>query len=441
MKAKNSWNVIAGLYGNALEWFDFVLYASFAPILATLFFPNTNVLLSLLATFGVFALGFIARPLGGLILGFYSDLFGRRRALLVALSVMSAACFFIGFLPTYASIGVLAPILLTFLRTLQGLAMGGEFPSSTAYLIEILHLKRRSFAGSLPLCVGFFGMFCGAITATLTSSLLSKQHLFQYGWRLAFIGGAVLGVIGIYLRLKSRESELFLQEQDKNIHPLKMLFTKYKLKLFVGFVFTSILALGNYLLIAFTPSYLVKLGGFRLQDASLICLVALFCVTILIPLGGILADRHGRRPVFLTGVIGLIVAAFPIFWLLQQHSFALALLSQIILAFCLGPINGTVPVILSEMFITPIRNSGISLSYNLSQAVFGGTAPLIAFFLIDITHSVYMTPVYLVLCALFSLSAALLYTIDFVHNDVLDKAQRFTLCSPDDEVGRVPDQE
>ncbi|OGO90753.1 MAG: hypothetical protein A3F10_06695 [Coxiella sp. RIFCSPHIGHO2_12_FULL_42_15] len=409
MQPSMRWNLAAGLYGNALEWFDFVIYASIAPLLATLFFPSNNVFVSLLATFGVFAIGFFVRPLGGVLLGLYSDRIGRRSALLASLSLMSLASLCIGLLPPFDKIGIFAPLLLTALRILQGLAIGGELPSATAYLIEILPGHRRCLAGSLPLSVAFLGILCGALTATILSTLLAHSQLLEYGWRLAFILAALLGLMGLYLRYHCAESKVFLEERDHTIKPLRELTHNYKTKLILGIFFTSILALGNYLLIAFTPSYLVKFGGLSLQEASLISFISLFVVTLLVPLSGFCADLIGKKPIFLFGVLGLTLTSLFIFWLLKQHTFALALTSQLILAFWLGPINGTVPTILSDMFTTFVRNTGISLSYNVGQAIFGGTAPLIAFLLLDLTHTLYSSGFYLMIISLLALFAASYY--------------------------------
>lgn len=382
-------SVVAGLYGNALEWYDFLLYASFAPLFAVIFFPSDVPFVSLIATFGVFALGFIMRPIGGALLAHYADSLGRRKTLIFSVTIMTAATLGIAILPNYTSAGIIAPLLFTVLRLMQGMAVGGELPGSTAFLVEHMFANRRGLAGSLVLCTAFLGIFLGSLTASILSAMLSPQHLLDWGWRYAYLLGGVLGIYGIYLRIKSSESTAYLQAEIVHEMPAKIICKQYKVKLLLSVLFTSIMALGNYILIAYVTTFLVKNEGFLLSDALLINLFALMLLTLLIPLMGYLSDSWGRKTILLTGLVGMFVLIFPCFWLFISGNWWYALYGELLLSMLLAPLNATVPTIIAEMFPTSVRASGISLGYNLGQALFGGTLPLVALTLIEMTGNLY----------------------------------------------------
>lgn len=380
-------SIFAGLYGNALEWYDFLLYASFAPVFAEIFFPSKIHFVSLIATFSLFAIGFIMRPIGGLLLGHYADHVGRRKALILSMSVMTISTTLIAILPDFNSWGIMAPILFATLRLIQGLAVGGELPGSTTYLIEHMFQHKRGLAGSLVLSSAFLGIFVGALTASIFSTLFIGNSLFNWGWRYAYLLGGILGVLGIYLRIKSFESPTFLREKHTTELPAKLVFTRFKQQLFLSVMITSILALANYMLIAYVTTFLVKSEHFLLKDALLINLIALALLTVLIPLMGFISDLVGRKPIFLMGLFSLFILIFPFFWLLLSGNWWKALSGELLLSIALAPINATVPTIIAEMFPTSVRASGISISYNIGQALFGGTMPLVAFILIELTSN------------------------------------------------------
>lgn len=386
MKKKEKISVIAGLYGNALEWYDFLLYASFAPLFAEIFFPTKlSSFASLMATYSVFAVSFLMRPIGGAVLGHIADHIGRRKALILSVSVMTLSTACIGFLPAFHSVGIIAPILFTLLRMIQGLAVGGELPGSATFLIEHMFAHRRGFAGSLVLSTAFLGIFVGSLTASLLSASSSPDFLSTWGWRLAYLFGAVLGLFGIYLRTKSFESPAFSHAKPTAELPAKLVFVRYPKYLLLAITFTSIMALANYVLIAYVSTFLVKSEGMSLHNALVINFIAIFVLTLLIPLLGLLSDVVGRRPVFLYGLGSLLLATFPIFWLLMSGHWYPILFGEILLAIVLAPINATVPTIIAEMFPTAVRASGTSIGYNIGQAVFGGTVPLVALTLIKLT--------------------------------------------------------
>jgi proline/betaine transport protein TphA len=385
MNKNEKYSIIAGLYGNTLEWYDFILYASFAPIFAEIFFPSTVHFISLLATFSLFAIGFIMRPIGGLIIGHYADYFGRRKALILSVTIMTLSTTLIAFIPDYNAIGIAAPVLFSILRLVQGLAVGGELPGSATYLIEHMFDHRRGLAGSLVLSSVFFGIFSGALIAALFSSLYSGEMLLKWGWRYTYLLGGILGILGIILRLKSSESPSFLKRDHASDIPAKIIITQFKKPLFLSVLITSIMALANYMLIAYVTTFLVRYQGFVLHDALLINLLSLLILTLLIPVMGFISDLIGRKPVYLLGLFLLIACIFPIFWLLLSKNWWNVFWCEVLLAIVLAPINATVPTMLAEMFPTSVRASGISIGYNIAQALFGGTMPLVSLLLIELT--------------------------------------------------------
>lgn len=397
----------AGLYGSALEWYDFLLYAYFASLFAKLFFPTHDQFTSLLASFSVFAMGFLVRPLGALILGHIGDKIGRRTALLATIITITGSSFFMAILPTYEQIGILAPIFLIFLRMLQGIAISGELNSAAAYIIEHVSIKHRGFAGSLVMAIALLGIILAAAVATILMTVLTSDQLNTWGWRMAYVIGGVLGIFGIYLRMRSKESPEFVKAANKLDHlPLKTLFSEYSKSLLAGIFLTSIMAVGNYLLIGFVTIYVTQINPeISLQSATLINLIAMLVYTVFQPYMGYLSDRFGRKPIFLSGLMEFTIFIGPIFWLLNQPNFLSILVGEALLGFCLAPIGGLIPTILAEKFPSHVRTSGSLLAYNISLAIFGGTTPAIALALVHYTNNNYSPLLYVGLCLILTFYA------------------------------------
>lgn len=400
-------SVVAGLFGNALEWYDFLLYASFAPLFAKLFFVATSPFIATLLTFSVFAIGFIVRPLGGMLIGHYADIYGRRYALILSVSIMTASTICIGFLPTTETIGIAAPILFTLCRMVQGIAVGGELPSSATYLIEHMFPTRRGFAGSLVLSTAFLGIMAGAVVAAMLSRSLDLSALSSWGWRVAYWLGGLLGLLGIYLRVYAHESPEFAASSSLKL-PVAALFSHHTKAVLVASSLTSLMALGNYLVVAFIPSFLVNYTDLAIDDALLINMISLCCLTIFIPLFGLLSDTIGTRRLYIMAALALVVCTYPIFYLINSGVWIQVVTAEIVLCLLLAPLNATVPSLLIALFPANVRTSGVSLGYNVGQALFGGTAPLVAFSLIELSGSTYSPAWYLV-----SMAAAVCATATF----------------------------
>ncbi len=395
-------NLLAGLIGNALEWYDFLLYAYFATILAPLFFPAENYFFSLLLTFSVFSIGFLARPLGAMFIGRMGDLYGRKRALLFSISVMSICTFAIGLLPTYQMIGIFAPICLTIIRCLQGFAVAGEIGTSAAFVIEHASAKNRGLFGSLVLSTAYLGIFLGVVMVTLTTYFIPADLLKNWGWRIPFLLALPWGILGLILRLRAIES---LEVRDERKTPIKTVFSDYSRFIMLAVGLVAINATGDYFFIGYFTTFLAAPGSIlTLKDAMLINMISLFLFLFFVPLFGAWSDRVGRKKIFLLGLLGLILLSLPIFYLLAQKTFFSALAAEIIFAFFLAAIDGVIMTLLAESFPAAIRNTGVTVTYNISLTIFGGTAPFIALSIVHLTNLSYAPAIYGIFIGLLALS-------------------------------------
>jgi len=405
--------VLAGAFGNALEWYDFTIYAFFVPVIATLFFPAKTLFLSILATFGVFAIGFLVRPLGGILFGYIGDHIGRKKALILSMIMMSVPTCLIGLLPTYHAIGIAAPLMLIVLRIIQGLAVSGELTTATVFLIEHADVDRRGIAGSLAMTGALVGIVLSSIVASVVTEMVSDSHLTTWGWRIPFVLGGVIGMIGLRVRMKSIEPMMYEESKKTTlkkgtrpsvIHHMTSL--DYK-TIFVGICLTSIMAIANYFLIGYFNTFLVESQGLPLRAVTVINSIAMTLQMILTVMMGRLSDKVGRKRVLGSGIVGLAVLAYPVFWLLLQHDIYKALIGETLFAMATAAICGLIPTTLAEMFDTHHRNSGISMSYNVALAAFGGTAPLVAITLVASTQNPFAPAWYLIVCAVIAFSALL----------------------------------
>ncbi len=396
MKNDKFRDIIAGLYGHTLEWYDFLLYASFAPIFAKVFFPTKNDFVSLLTTFAVFSVAFLMRPVGGVIIGHFADKVGRRKALILTVSAMSCVTFLIGCLPGFSYLGIASPILFIALRLIQSLIVGGELPGSATFLIEHTGKEKKSgLVSSFIFATATFGIAVAALTAAGLSELIPAPHFTDWGWRIAYWLGAALGLIGIYLRLHSRETEDFLTMTTKEKLPIKVILTEHKYALLGSVIYTAILASGNYLVIAYVTTYLIRIENFSTNAAFAINAVSMLAMTLFIVTFGYISQLVNAKRLFLLGVTSVVILIFPIFYLLSRGNVFYALCAELLIALVLSPINATLPTLLTHLFPTEVRASGVSLGYNLGQGLFGGTFPMIGLALVELTANKFSPAWYL----------------------------------------------
>lgn len=405
LKKPNFSAIKIAVIGNILEQYDFSLYAYFSPLFATLFFPNTDFSAGLLAVFGVYAAGMLMRPLGALLIGYLGDTLGRKQALLISLMMIALPTICIGLLPTYASIGIWAPILLTIFRLIQGLSVGGEYTSSIIYLTENVEQKRRGFAGSFALVGTGTGWLLASLTSMFIMSFLSTEAITSYGWRIPFLLGFLTALYGFIVRAKATETPEFVQLKARkalSAHPLKEALKEQKKKMGIVFGFNLISTVAGYLIYAYFPTFLHKVTGMAMSQALLINTLGLSLFIFLIPLAGYISDLVGSRKLFLIGASAFVLFSYPLFVLLSQGTFAASLSAVIIFTFMISFYHGPLPGFMAEFFPPQVRASSVAISYNFASSLFSGTCPMVASLLIQTTGNSLSPSFYLMLAGLIS---------------------------------------
>ena len=395
--------ILSCLAGNTLEWFDFAVYGYIAPLIATQFFPSKNYLASLLLMYSVFALGFLTRPLGGILFGYVGDVYGRKCALILSSFCMAIPTFCIGLLPTYDHIGVMAPVCLLICRICQGLSVGGEFTGSFLYLTEHAPIKRRGFFSCWADLGCNLGMILGSSTVAFLSTCLSKEDFATFGWRIPFLCGIILAFVGIYIRRHLRETSTFLNNKKQDKIPLKDLLKNHPKKLFFATLLLTINALGYYILVVFIPNQNIFLGKLTAAESYFMNNVVLATIIMATFMSATLGDFINRVKIYKAGCIGCMLLAYPLFH--SMHSFGFGPFSfaghmtlLILFALFLGCCFGPRPIILVTAFPVHVRFTAIALLFSLGNGIFGGTAPLIAIFMVQ-KNGIMEMPAVMILCA------------------------------------------
>jgi MHS family proline/betaine transporter-like MFS transporter len=399
--------------GNTVEWFDFAIYGFLATYIAAKFFPSGDETAALLNTFAIFAAAFFMRPLGGFFFGPLGDRIGRQRVLALVILLMSFSTFAIGLVPSYDSIGVLAPLLLLFLRCLQGFSAGGEYGSGACFLAEYAPDKHRGFVVSFLVWSVVVGFLLGSLTVTGLETVLSQSAMDSYGWRIPFLIAGVLGVVGLYIRLRlsdTPEFETLREEGEVAESPLRALVEAFttswrQILQIAGLV--VIHNVGFYVVFTFLPSYFTKTLEFTKTNAFVSITIASMVALILIPPLGALSDRVGRKPLLIAGSVGFAVFAYPLFLLLNTGSLVAAIAAHAGLAAIEAVFVSASLAAAAELFATRVRSSGYSIGYNVSVAVFGGTAPYVATWLVDRTGNVIAPAFYVIAAAIVTLATVM----------------------------------
>ena len=404
--------VIAGLIGNVLEWYDFSVYGYFAVSIGRHFFPSENPTTSLLAAFGVFAAGFLMRPVGAVLFGHIGDNWSRERALSLSVLAMAVPTFLIGVIPDYQQIGVTASVLLVLLRLAQGISVGGEYTTSIVFVVERSLPQRRGFMGTWCLFGTCAGTLLGSAIATLLTSVLPRDVMRAWGWRLPFILGLAIGIVGLYIRRD-------LERDAKSIEPERPGAIEAQRESFLGALKTQRLAIlkviglkatsavGFYTLFVYMTVYYTRIVQIPKSDALAINTIALAAMLVMIPGAGALSDWVGRKPLLLAGAVGMLVFSLPLFQLLRSPKFGVILTGQLCFTVILCLFFGAEPAATAEAFPGRVRCSSAAISHNICFAVLGGTAPMVATYLIVRTQNDLSPSIYLMAAALVSIIAIL----------------------------------
>ena len=405
--------VLASLIGTTIEWYDFFIYGTAAALVFNqLFFPNVDPVIGTLAAFATFGVGFVARPLGGVVFGHYGDKIGRKSMLVITLLIMGVATTLIGLLPSFATIGIWAPILLVVLRFLQGLAVGGEWGGAVLMAVEYSPEDRRGFYGSWPQMGSPIALFLSTVIFSVFATLPDEQFL-SWGCRVPFLVSILLVGVGLYIRLRIFETPAFSQVKESGTARLPMVEVLKndlrKVLIGAGIVFVTIG--GFYVVVTFSLSYGTETLGIPRGVMLVGVIIAAISELITIPIFASLSDRVGRRPVCIWSAAGAALLAFPFFWALGTEVTVVIWLAFLVYAAVLGGVYGPAAAFIAEQFETRRRYSGASLAYQLSGVLSGAFAPLIASALLVVADgSIWLVALYLAGLSLVSLVSAYLAT-------------------------------
>ncbi|RDD84172.1 glycine betaine/L-proline transporter ProP [Streptomyces parvulus] len=396
--------VKAAALGNAMEWFDFGVYSYIAVTLGKVFFPSGNPTAQLLSTFGAFAAAFLVRPLGGLVFGPLGDRVGRQKVLALTMIMMAAGTFAIGLIPSYATIGVWAPVLLLVARLVQGFSTGGEYAGASTFIAEYAPDKRRGFLGSWLEFGTLAGYIGGAGLVTLMTALLSDGDLTSWGWRIPFLIAGPMGIVGLYLRMRLEETPAFAAEMAKAEKarpkvPLREMVTGQwrALLLCVGLVL--VFNVTDYMLLSYMPSYLTSELEYDETYGLLVVLAVMALMMVVQPFAGALTDRVGRRPVIAAGCAGFLLLSVPALLLIREGSLIAVGLGMAALGLLLVCFTASMPAALPALFPTRVRYGSLSIGFNVSVSLFGGTTPLVVTALIGATGDMMMPAYYMMAAA------------------------------------------
>lgn len=405
--------VIAASTGNALEWYDFTVYALFAVYIGQNFFQNEDPTVQLMASFLAFGLGYIARPLGALILGSYGDRKGRKAALTMTIMLMAIGTLLIAIAPPYTAIGIGAPLLIVCGRVLQGFSAGGEVGGATAFLVEHAPpAKRGLYASWLQACMGISNVLA-ALVATIVTTAFTTEQIGEWAWRIPFIFGLAIAPVGLWMRRALDETPHFKEEAERAAksgktekQPLLKVLRECPRQLITGLGMSVLWAAGPYALIIYLPIYVQRNMGFTSSEAFTAALIGNFFLIGGCLLSGSLSDRIGRRNMLRIGAALILIAAYPLLaWLDAERTALTLIVVQSAMCGLVALFVGSAPAALSEIFPTAVRSSGMSLSYNTAVTILGGFAPALLTWITYTTGVAYAPALYAMAAAVVALIA------------------------------------
>ncbi|MFC9791781.1 glycine betaine/L-proline transporter ProP [Streptomyces sp. NPDC057695] len=406
--------VKAASLGNAMEWFDFGIYAYLAVTLGHVFFPSGNDTVQLLSSFATFAVAFLIRPLGGMVFGPMGDRLGRKKVLALTMILMAVGTFSIGLIPSYATIGFWAPALLVFFRMLQGFSTGGEYGGASTFIAEYAPDRRRGYFGSFL----EFGTLAGYVGAaglvTALTAWLGTDTMEAWGWRVPFLVAGPLGLVGLYLRMRLDETPAFQKLENESARAseaadpvetstkgdLAKIFRQQWPTLILCIALVGAYNITDYMLLSYMPTYLTDELGYSETHGLLILLLVMVLLMLVITRVGRLSDRFGRKPLLMTGMLGFFFLSLPAFLLIGQDGVPAITVGMLMLGLSLVCLLGTMSAALPALFPTDVRYGSLSVGYNLSASLFGGTTPLVITALIGATGNNLMPAYYAMAAAL-----------------------------------------
>lgn len=379
-------SLISSSVGNVLEWYEYTLYAYFATVISALFFPMDNKFVAMILTFATFAIGLAARPIGGIIFGYIGDRYSRKKTLMMSILLMSIPTMCIGLLPTYQTIGIAAPILLIILRIVQGVALGGEFGSSCVYLYESVPQNKRGFFGSLALTGVGLGLVLSSCTIFIVESLISKETVYEYAWRIPFFISVFGSIIAFYMRRTLLETDDFVvaQKSGKLIaNPFMEMIRNHKSSLVSLFAIFLTTQVSFFVVFIFGKTMMINFLHYDSYVAGKFNLFTVMSYTVATVIFGYLSDKINKRYIILTGVIGLLVTAYPFIFALKVGGVTLILVMCLLLGALIGMTEGTLNPLVAESFPTNIRATSVAFCWNFTSVAFGGGAPIVSMWLIE----------------------------------------------------------
>jgi MHS family proline/betaine transporter-like MFS transporter len=412
--------VVSGIAGNVMEWYDFSVYGYFASILGRRFFPAANPVSSLLAAFAVFAAGFFMRPLGSLVFGYIGDKKGRKLALTASVGLMAVPTFLIGVLPSYQQIGLWAPMLLVLMRLLQGLSVGGEYTTSSIFLVEGSAAGHRGFLGSFVPLGACGGVLLGSAVGAAVTNLLDHASVVSWGWRVPFLVGVTIGGFGLWTRRSLSDDKLALRGRRAAASPVREAFRTERVTMARLIGLSAVGAVGFYMCFVYVTTYLRRIDHLAQSQALDINTISMVVLLLLIPAAGALSDRIGRKPILVAATGGMFVLAWPLFWMLHHRDLRVILLGQIGFAVLSACFWGAISATMVELVPNRLRCTVLSVGYNIGLAILGGLTPMVAVYTIN--RSLYdLSPAFLLMGAA---------AISFVFVLGLRETYRMPLATP-----------
>jgi MHS family proline/betaine transporter-like MFS transporter len=419
----------AAVIGNVLEWYDFIVFGLLTVVISRLFFPTGSQYASLLLTTATFGVGFFMRPVGGILLGIYADRKGRKAALLLIIGLMTFAIGMIAFAPTYAAIGIAAPLIIVLARLLQGFATGGEFSCATTFLIEIAPAHRRCFYGSWQMCGLGAAVLMGTLLGALVTRGLTPDALDRWGWRVPFLFGLMIGPVGLYIRRHLDETPDFVAARGAATeeHVFGTTLAAHIKQMAVCLILSGGPSIQFYVLLVYMPTFASTQLHLPVGTALVAQSVGLLFLVVLVPLFGVLADHIGRKPIMMGAFALYLALAYPLFlWVHESPSFGRLMIMQIILCSLLGMFYGPSATVLVEQFPTGIRSTGLAIPYNLGVMIFGGFAQFFVTWLIHATGSP-IAPVYYMMFG----AAITLVSLFFITDPAREPRGQLAVSAPE----------